>query len=275
MALVLSFVGTGANSQGGKPTYTINPVLVTFNVTGGVSPYTWTISAGALPGGLALTTYSGGFSSAAIISGQIPTTGAYSYTVKVTDSTSGTPLTATLTFAGTVIALPNIGTGILGTPVATGALAGLTLQSMPGFAEVLLAALGTGLPLTSAVLKALNSTVKFAAVRTEFFYGYYCDGDTVGLPISLIDGYQYAREELRYIGSLYWTGAAKGACGGTLAEPNTGATSAPGQLLQCGYYVDPNTGVVSCTASYYADSGQQGDTNDGVLMVHTVAKRMR
>jgi hypothetical protein len=274
MSLLLGFVGTGSNSQGGKPTYTIDPVYVQFSVSGGVAPYSWAISAGALPGGLTLATYATPYTMNALIAGNIPTTGAFSYTITVTDS-SGTPLTASLTFSGTILALPNIGTGILGQAVATGPLSGLTLEAMPGFAEILIAALAYGLPLTSAVLKALNSCVKFAAVRTEFFFGYYCNGDTVGLPTSLIDGYQYAREELRYIWSIYWTGSIVGAAGGTLTPPNTGASSGKGQLLQCGYFIDPNAGAVSCNASYYQDNGQQTDTNDGILMVHTVCKRMR
>lgn len=274
-ALTLSFVGVGSNSKGGTPVYTINPVQVIFSVWGGVEPYVWTISAGALPGGLALTTYGAPFTYNAQIGGQIPVTGAYSYTVGVVDSTPGTPLTASLTFAGTILALPNIGTAVLGNPVVTGTPTGLTLQAMPGFSEILAAALGYGLPLTSAVLKALNGAVKFAAVRTEYFYGYYCDGDTVGLPTSFIDGYQYAREELRYIWSLYYSGAAAQACGGTLWPPATGTSGAPGQFLGGGYYIDQGTGTVSCVATYYKDSAQQTDERDGILMVHTIARRMR
>ena len=65
--------------------------------TGGTTPYTWSIVAGSgtLPPGLALTASNGA------ISGTPTTTGAYSFTVKVTDSTSATAQKA---FALTVVA---------------------------------------------------------------------------------------------------------------------------------------------------------------------------
>jgi len=44
---------------------------------------------------------------------------------------------------------------------------------------------------------------KFAAVRTEEFWGYYKNGETVALPVSPADGYAYAREELRYVWSIF------------------------------------------------------------------------
>ncbi|MDE2097877.1 MAG: hypothetical protein KGL39_11560 [Patescibacteria group bacterium] len=152
----------------------------------------------------------------------------------------------------------------------------LTLESEPGFTEVLDAVLATGMPVTSAVLKALNSAIKFAAVRTEVFFGYYVLGQTVAIPTSLIDGYNYSREECRYVWSVYWTAApGPGFVEGTLTEPPLGATSAPGQLLQFGYNIDQATGVISGQTSYYTTNKQQVDTSDGMLMVHTIAKRLR
>lgn len=151
----------------------------------------------------------------------------------------------------------------------------LTLEEQPGFAEIPEAELAGGLPLTSGVLKMLNSAVKFAAVRTEYFYGYYGDGETVVLPESPVDGYQYAREELRYIWSVYWTGSPVGQLAGTLFPPLTGATSGEGQVLQMGFSVDQPTGLVHTVVSYYQDGKQQQDTADGILLVHTIAKRAR
>ena len=59
--------------------------------TGGVVPYSWSISAGALPAGMSL-------SSSGIISGTPTTVGSYSFTVKVTDSKASTA-TKTLSIA--------------------------------------------------------------------------------------------------------------------------------------------------------------------------------
>jgi thermitase len=55
----------------------------TLAATGGVSPYSWSVSAGALPAGLSL-------SSSGVISGAPTTAGSYSFTVRVTDSKSAT-----------------------------------------------------------------------------------------------------------------------------------------------------------------------------------------
>lgn len=63
---------------------------VTFGVTGGTAPYTWTVAPGStLPAGLS-------FSSAGVLSGTPTTPGTYTWSVKVTDSTGGgTPLSDT------------------------------------------------------------------------------------------------------------------------------------------------------------------------------------
>lgn len=55
----------------------------TLGVTGGTSPYVWSLSAGALPPGLTLNTGTGD------ISGTPTTAGTYNYTVRVTDATGG------------------------------------------------------------------------------------------------------------------------------------------------------------------------------------------
>lgn len=149
----------------------------------------------------------------------------------------------------------------------------LTLTSQPGFTEVPDSSLDAGNPVTSAVIKAMNSASKFAAVRTEQFYGYYRNGETVVLPVSPADGYQYAREELLYSWSTYWTGGAPSALNGTQTAPTRGATGGEGNLLQFGANVDQVTGAVSCVASYYKTSQQ--DPNDGILLVITHATRQR
>ena len=153
----------------------------------------------------------------------------------------------------------------------------LTLTSQPGFAEVPPSALDAGQPLTAANVKAINSNAAFGAVRTEEFWGFYKHGETVVLPASPADGYEYAREELRYtIDLIYWTGAPPGsALNGTQALPNRGATSGPGHLLQMGFHIDQATGAVTCDVQYHKDGGAQTDTHDGILRITTLAKRQR
>ncbi|KKK48884.1 hypothetical protein LCGC14_3140660, partial [marine sediment metagenome] len=137
----------------------------------------------------------------------------------------------------------------------------LTLTSQPGFSEVPDSAFDAGNPVTAANMKSMNAASKFAAVRDEEFWGYYKHGETVQAPLSPADGYAYALEELRYTWSVYWTGTPPGtALEGTQTPPSRGATGGSGQLLQMGFNVDQETGVVACDVSYYRDGGSQTDT---------------
>ncbi len=152
----------------------------------------------------------------------------------------------------------------------------LTLTSQPGFSEVPDSAFDAGNAASAANLKALNAAAKFAAVRTEQFWGYYKHGETVKLPISPADGYQYSRDELRYSWSVWWTGAPPGSpLDGTQATPSRGATGGPGHLLQTGFDISQATGLITCDVSYHKDGGAQTDTHDGILVVITHATRQR
>lgn len=98
------------------PYGTINtPYSGTLIVNGGVSPYSWSVIAGTLPAGLSLDPNSGN------ISGTPTTTGAYSFTVQVTDASSNTAsqsLTITITsFAQPFITSLSPTTGAINIPV--------------------------------------------------------------------------------------------------------------------------------------------------------------
>lgn len=149
----------------------------------------------------------------------------------------------------------------------------LTLSAVPGFTDIADATYDAGSALSAAASKALNADAKFAAVRNEQFWGYYCHGETVGLPVSPADGYAYSRADLVYTWSIYWTGSAGGACNGTQTAPSRGATGGGGTLLQMGFDIDQATGAVACNVSYF--SGRQNDTNDGILLVMVHAQRDR
>jgi hypothetical protein len=152
----------------------------------------------------------------------------------------------------------------------------LTLSSQPGFSEVPDTALDAGNSLTSANAKTMNSASKFAAVRTEEFWGFYKHGETVGLPTSPADGYAYSRDELRYTWSIFWTAAPPATpLNGTQSAPAKGATSGSGHLLQFGFYVNQATGLVTCQVDYHQEGGQHTVTNDGILVVTVLAKRSR
>ena len=76
----------------------------TLAATGGTPPFTWSISAGALPPGLTLAPATG------VLSGTPTTAGTYSFTIKVTDSIGGT---GTKAFSITIQPIPTITTASL------------------------------------------------------------------------------------------------------------------------------------------------------------------
>ncbi|MCX7293685.1 IPT/TIG domain-containing protein, partial [Janthinobacterium sp.] len=101
--------------------------------TGGVAPYNYALVSGALPPGITV-------SSTGVISGTVTATGAYVFGIKVTDSTSGTPLTVTKNYSVS-IAVPTL--SITPTVLAAGGL------SVP-YSQQMSTANGTG-PFTYVV----------------------------------------------------------------------------------------------------------------------------
>ncbi|MDZ5637369.1 beta strand repeat-containing protein, partial [Janthinobacterium sp. GMG1] len=74
------------------------PYSQAMSASGGVAPYTYALDSGTMPPGITV-------SSSGVISGTVNATGAYVFSVKVTDSTSGTPLTVTKNYSVS-IAIP-------------------------------------------------------------------------------------------------------------------------------------------------------------------------
>lgn len=149
----------------------------------------------------------------------------------------------------------------------------LTLSSQPGFTQIPGTSFASNAPVTAAVMQELNASAQFAAVRNEQFYGYYKNGETVQLPVSPADGYQYQRDELLYSFSWYSTGGQPTACDGTQTPPTPGSTTGQGTVLQTMANVDQSTGLVTTQVSYYKAS--QMNQPDGVLLVITHAQRNR
>ena len=106
-------VASGSFTATKALTITINPALsvttssltegvvgtaysATLAATGGTTPYTWSVSTGALPGGLSLSASTGA------ITGTPSAAGTFTFTAKVTDATTPTPGTATKVLTITV-----------------------------------------------------------------------------------------------------------------------------------------------------------------------------
>ena len=75
----------------------------TCTVSGGTTPYTWSVGSGALPPGVTLSAATG---ASIKVSGTPTSAGAYAYSVKVTDSTTPTVQTASQAYSGTVVPAP-------------------------------------------------------------------------------------------------------------------------------------------------------------------------
>jgi hypothetical protein len=118
-----------------------------FAATGGTSPYTWSVTSGALPDGLALA--AGG-----TLAGTPLQTGPFNFAVTVTDSTSPTARTATASFQLTIKALlaimnPSLPAAAVGSPYSVQ----LTATSDPPFTwSVSSGSLPAGLNLSTAGL---------------------------------------------------------------------------------------------------------------------------
>lgn len=96
----------------GVPVLTVTPTSLpaaaqglaynqTLTATGGIAPYSYSVSSGALPAGLTLNAVSG------VISGTPTASGSVNFAITVTDSTSGTRATVTVNYALAVAARPD------------------------------------------------------------------------------------------------------------------------------------------------------------------------
>ncbi|MFZ0228272.1 MAG: putative Ig domain-containing protein, partial [Mycobacterium sp.] len=119
------------NAQLAITTTTLNNGVVgtasgqTMAATGGIKPYTWSISTGSLPAGLSLNTSTGA------ITGSPTTAGTFNFTAKVTDSESPTQsVTANLSI--TIIAALQVQTSSLPQGVVSAVYSGATLQATGG-----------------------------------------------------------------------------------------------------------------------------------------------
>lgn len=140
-----SSTGTGPFTGGraytltvGAPTLSLSPASLpaptvgaaysqTFTAGGGIAPYTFAVSSGALPAGLSLNTSTG------VLSGTPTTAGSYSFTVRVADSSTGTgaPYSASRVYTlatgqGIPSAPPVAATTLSNTPVTIHAAANAT-----------------------------------------------------------------------------------------------------------------------------------------------------
>jgi len=160
-------------------------------------------------------------------------------------------------------------------------MAQLTWGTVPGAVDVPDANLAADQPVTDYALTKISNNAKFAAVRPETFYGWYRNGETVVLPTSPVDGYNYTRAELEYEIAAWSTRApASGAAtNGAATKPGIASgNSGAGNLYWTDFWVEEKNeaspGLVHTYVSYYVEGGAETITNDGFVKVRTIATRL-
>lgn len=140
----------------------------------------------------------------------------------------------------------------------------VTLQKVPGFNDI------QDTPLTAEQIAlgihvaAISDNAAFGLVRTEPFQVICKNGDTISLPVSEIDGYQYSRSELVYMWGIYAT-----------ANPDTGWITGPDALWYMNWNVDQDTGEVTCIEWYRPWANAPAQSSDGQLLVTVVGIRQK
>lgn len=154
----------------------------------------------------------------------------------------------------------------------------LTFATVPGFVDLPDSILAADQPLTDYSLTKISNNAKFAAVRPETFYGWYKNGETVLLPTSPVDGYDYSRAELEYEIAAFCSRSASGATNGATTKPaRAGANGGNGSIFLMDFWVEEkneaNPGMVHCAVHYWNGSTED-ITNDGFVKVRTIATRL-
>lgn len=156
----------------------------------------------------------------------------------------------------------------------------LTLGTIPGYADLPDLSISHDDPVLGIHINKIVQNASFGMANFEVFSGNYVNGQTVALPISNFDGYQYARSEL-----IYRWGVA------STLNPSSGWISGLDSLWYAAWnvknWIDPSmsnpnpdnsqAGLVE-TVEWYRRSGGNAtptSSNDGTLFVITIAQRLR
>jgi len=152
----------------------------------------------------------------------------------------------------------------------------LLLSAIPGFVDLPDASISANQPLTDYSIIKISQNAKFAAVRPELIYmGFYTNGNTVPVPASPVDGYQYSYPECIFIPIF----AASRAPGpgfepGQIAFPSLSSSNGgAGQIFRWIVDINDANGIVTTVVSYYVGSGAETPTNDGTVKVYCLATR--
>jgi len=151
----------------------------------------------------------------------------------------------------------------------------LRLNTIAGFSDLQNSTLTAGKRARAMHVAMIINNAQFGMVRLEFFQDKYIDGNTVILPVSAVDKYNYSRDELTYFWAIKST-----------QNASTGWLTGPDCLWYLSHRVqqwDPTPGADNTDAGkvfseewYRKSSVHNPDgakSSDGVLLVTTCAQR--
>lgn len=162
-------------------------------------------------------------------------------------------------------------------------MSGLTLGTVPGFVDLPDGLIAANQFAMGLFFQRILDNAKFGIVRPEVFVAQYKHGDTVDVPTSPVDGYQYQRDELIYLWHYVWSGGVSSA---SSTDATTGITtttltantpSGPGAVWYFEAFVDQSTGTVSSYVKYRNSNNMTGAnlSNDGMVEVFTIGVRRK
>lgn len=140
---------------------------------------------------------------------------------------------------------------------------GLILNTQPGFSDQPDSVLAAGNFALGLQLAKINGNAALGMCRMEFFQGVYTNGQTVDLPVSSVDGYQYSIAECTFLWQVF-----------NSANASTGWITGPTSLWFCGWNVDQDTAFVTCD-EWYRNAADSAESQDGSLQVFIVAQRQQ
>lgn len=149
------------------------------------------------------------------------------------------------------------------------------IATQPGFFDLDDSQVATAALVADDTILKLNHDSKFGIVRCEIiFMGYYIHGNTVGVPQSPVDGYNYQQSEVQYIARLVSTRVpAIGFQEGQESPPGI-ASGQVGADYYFNFDIDDFTGKVSISRSYFQQGKLPETVNtDGVVKVTAVCQR--
>lgn len=150
----------------------------------------------------------------------------------------------------------------------------MTFTSIAGLTDIVSSQVlaATDIVTDDSLLK-IAQNAQAAIVRIETIpMGFYKHGDTVGIPVSPVDNYPYAREEIQYLFTWYSTRApAAGFVSGQGIRPVI-AAGQPANFYWKTVDINDATGEVSLQVSYFSGTNETIG-HDGIIKVLAVCQR--